>query len=55
MDAQLSSCWPHYNVHDSKVHEANMGPVWVRQDPGGSHVDRLKLAIWGVDEPGKKY
>ena len=25
---------------DSKVHEASMGPIWGRQDPGGPHVDR---------------
>ena len=23
---------------DSKVHGANMGPIWGRQDPGGPHV-----------------
>ena len=28
----------HHHVHDSKVHGANMGPIWVRQDPGGLHV-----------------
>ena len=26
------------NVPDSKVHGANMGPIWGRQDPGGPHV-----------------
>ena len=25
-------------IPDSKVHGANMGPVWGRQDPGGPHV-----------------
>ena len=30
---------------DSKVHEAYMGPTWGRQDPGGSHVDLMILAI----------
>ena len=24
--------------NDSKVHGANMGPIWGRQDPGGPHV-----------------
>ena len=33
---------------DSKVHEANMGPIWGRQDPGGPHVGPMKLAIWRV-------
>ena len=32
---------------DSKVHGANMGPIWGRQGPGGPHVGPMKLAIWG--------
>ena len=32
---------------DSKVHVANMGPIWGRQDPGGSVVGPMNLAIWG--------
>ena len=32
---------------DSKVHQANMGLIWGRQDPGGSHVGPMNLAIWG--------
>ena len=31
---------------DSKVHGANMGPISGRQDPGGSHVGPMNLAIW---------
>ena len=31
---------------ESKVHGANMGPIWVRQDPGGPHVGRMNFAIW---------
>ena len=31
---------------DSKVHGANMGPIWGRQDPGGPHVGPVNLAIW---------
>ena len=31
---------------DSKVHGANMGPIWVRQDPGGPHVGPMNSAIW---------
>ena len=31
---------------DSKVHGANMGPNWGRQDPGGHHVGPMNLAIW---------
>ena len=33
---------------DSKVRGANMGPIWGRQDPGGSHVDPRNFAIWVV-------
>ena len=31
---------------DSKVHGANMGPIWGRQDPGGTHVGPMNFAIW---------
>ena len=31
---------------ESKVHGANMGPIWGRQDPGGPHVGPMNLAIW---------
>ena len=31
---------------DSKVHGANMGPIWVRQDPGGPLVGPMNLVIW---------
>ena len=34
------------NIPDSKVHVANMGPTWGRQDPGGPHVGHMNLAIW---------
>ena len=36
------------NVHpDSKLHVANMGPIWVLSAPAGSHVGPMKLAIMG--------
>ena len=35
-------------VPDSKVHGANMGPIWGRQDPAGPNVDPMNLAVWGV-------
>ena len=31
---------------DIKIHEANMGPIWGRQDPGGPHVGPMNFAIW---------
>ena len=31
---------------DSKVHGANMGPIWGRQYPGGLHVGPMNLAFW---------
>ena len=33
---------------DSKVHGANMGPIWGRQDPGGPHVGPMNFAIWDI-------
>ena len=33
---------------DSKVHGANMGPIWGRQDPGGPHVGAMNFVIWVV-------
>ena len=32
----------------SKVHGANMGPSWDRQDPGGPHVGPINFDIWGI-------
>ena len=37
-----------FNIPDSKVHEANMGPNWSRQDPGGPHVGPMNFAIWDL-------
>ena len=34
---------------DSKVHGANMGPIWGRQDPGGPHVGAMIFAIWATN------
>ena len=34
-------------LNDSKVHGANMGPIWGRQDPGGPHVGPMNFVIWG--------
>ena len=34
------------NNPDSKVHGANMGPIWGRKDPGGPHVGPMNLTIW---------
>ena len=33
---------------DSKVHWANMGPIWVLPAPGGRHVGPMNLAIWDI-------
>ena len=47
MDSELElfSCHTNVNNHhpDSKVHGANMGPIWGRQDPGGSYVGPNEL------------
>ena len=36
------------DIPDSKVHGANMGPIWGRQDPGGPHVVPMNIAIWDI-------
>ena len=33
---------------DSKVHGANIEPIWGRQDPGRHHVGPMNFAIWVV-------
>ena len=41
---------------DNKVHGANMGPTWGRQDPGGPHVGHVNLAIWAhLDKEKRSY
>ena len=32
-------------TRDSKVHGANMGPTWGRQDPGGPHVGPMNQNV----------
>ena len=40
-------CVGYIDFHDSKLHGANMGPIWGRQDPGGLHVGLMNFfAIW---------
>ena len=36
-------------IPDSKVHGANMGPIWGRQDPGGPYVGPMNFAIWDAN------
>ena len=38
----------HQAIPDSKVHGANMGPIWGRQDPGGPHIGPMNFAIWDI-------
>ena len=40
-------------VPDSKIHGANMDPIWGRQDPGGPHVGPVNFVIWGVTINGQ--
>ena len=37
---------PGIYIPDSKVHKANMGPIWGRQDPGGPHDGPMNFALW---------
>ena len=41
-------------VPESKVHGANVGAIWGRQDPGGPHVGPMNFAIWGVVFPSNE-
>ena len=36
----------HSTDPDSKVHGADMGPIWGRKDPGGPHVGPMNCVIW---------
>ena len=49
MQDKLYRVWCTNNaLPDSKVHRANMGPIWDRQDPWGPHVGPMNFAIWAV-------
>ena len=40
-------CLSHFcSFPDSKVHGANMRPIWGRQEPGRPHVGPINFAIW---------
>ena len=43
----------HHQLPDSKVHVANMEPIWGRQDPDGPHVGPTNFAIWDILSSGK--
>ena len=43
------------NAPDNKIHGANMGLIWGRQDPGGPHVGPMNFAIWGINWPMPTY
>ena len=43
---QLWATYPTKTYPDNKVHEANMGLIWGRQDPCGLHVGSMNFAIW---------
>ena len=44
---KLVITYPQQNTPDSKVHGANMGPIWGQQDPGGPHVSPHELCYLG--------
>ena len=43
-DAEMVSSGLRNQYPDIKVHGANMGPIWGRQDRGGPHVGHMNLA-----------
>ena len=42
------------NNPDSKVHGANMGPTWGRQNPGGPIVGHVNLVLWEAIQQSPK-
>ena len=44
--SQVTTVKPLDNNPLSKVHAANMGPNWGRQDPGGPHGGPMNFATW---------
>ena len=38
--------YPTHRYPDNKVHGANMGPTWGRQDSDGTHVGPMNFSIW---------
>ena len=46
---------PPPSLLDSKVHGANMGSIWGRQNPGGPHVGPLNFAIWAIHSAQSKW
>ena len=42
----VRACLGAHITPDSKVHGANIGPIWGRQDPGGPHVGPINFVIW---------
>ena len=51
----------HHGIPDSKVHGANMGPIWGRQDPGGpmlvswTLLSRISLVNQSLNEQNDHY
>ena len=58
LNDRIIAVWTHFrqlptvmapcHIPDGKVHGANMGSIWGRQDPGGPHVDLMNFAIWDI-------
>ena len=46
IDGLMQDCIIFNAFPDNKVHGANVGPTWARQDPGGLHVGHMNFAIW---------
>ena len=46
MCLMLQYCPLAWYYPDSKVHGANMGPIWGQQDPVGPHVGPMNFAVW---------
>ena len=51
--ANIVTLIPSYNIPDSKIRWANMGPTWDREVPGGPYDGHTNLAIWDVKASAK--
>ena len=40
--------FPNQDFPDSKIHGANMGPIWDRQDADGPHVGPMNFFLSGL-------
>ena len=45
----------HQAFPDSKVHGANMGPIWGQQDPRGPYAGPMNFVIWALPQDRARF